>query len=170
MPSISVTRQRLWSYGDLLTLRLVRWLRTPKTADGVAIAKTKMAEVRAALREAADQLWVVDDSGRERPTIQVTEAGEIVFPGGYRVDGQAMLPVLDLFAPFEKGPDLRVPHPHLRIVPGRVAGEPHLAHSRLTTRVVAALADRGFPALGMHPWAVPLHTTGPPDASGRTSW
>jgi uncharacterized protein (DUF433 family) len=110
----------------------------------VQIAKTKMAEVRAALREAGDRLWVVDDSGRERPTIQVTQAGEIVFAGNYRVGGQGMLPILDLFAPFEHGPDLRVPRPHLRIVPGNVAGEPHLAHSRLTTRVVAALAGRGF--------------------------
>ena len=57
--------------------------------------------------------------------------------------------VLDVLGPFdiEKGtwgPDLRQPMPHLRIVPGKVSGEPHLAHSRLTTQSVATLADRGF--------------------------
>jgi uncharacterized protein (DUF433 family) len=42
--------------------------------------------------------------------------------------------------------DLRAPRPRLRIVPGKVAGEPHLVGSRLTTRTVAALAARGFSA------------------------
>jgi len=40
--------------------------------------------------------------------------------------------------------DLRVPRPRLRIVPGKVAGEPHLVGSRLTTRTVAGLAVRGL--------------------------
>jgi hypothetical protein len=40
---------------------------------------------------------------------------------------------VDLFTPFEDGPDLREPAVHLRIVPGRYAGEPHLLGSiRLT--------------------------------------
>ncbi len=55
---------------------------------------------------------------------------------------------LDLLGPFEGtdggGPDLRQPRAHLRIVPGKCAGEPHLAGSRLTTLTVAALAERGF--------------------------
>jgi hypothetical protein len=46
--------------------------------------------------------------------------------------------VLGLTAPFESaglsGPDLLRPRPHLRIVPSKVAGEPHVEHSRLTTR------------------------------------
>jgi uncharacterized protein (DUF433 family) len=41
------------------------------------------------------------------------------------------------------GPNLVLPRPHLRIVPSRVAGEPHVEHSRLTTQTVAALALRG---------------------------
>lgn len=58
--------------------------------------------------------------------------------------------VLGLTAPFDSagmpGPDLLRPRPHLRIVPSKVAGEPHVAHSRLTTQTIAALADRGYPA------------------------
>lgn len=43
------------------------------------------------------------------------------------------------------GPDLVRPRAWLRISPSRVAGEPHIEHSRLTTQTVAALADRGYP-------------------------
>ena len=57
--------------------------------------------------------------------------------------------VLGLTAPFDSagmsGPDLLRPRPHLRIVPSKVAGEPHVEQSRLTTQTIAALADRGYP-------------------------
>ena len=39
----------------------------------------------------------------------------------------------------QRGPDLLRPRPNLRIIPGRVSGEPHLAGSRITTQVAAAL-------------------------------
>jgi uncharacterized protein (DUF433 family) len=41
-------------------------------------------------------------------------------------------------------PDLIQPRPHLRIVPGKCAGEPHLSGTRVTSLVIKALADRGF--------------------------
>lgn len=144
VPSISATREKLWSYGDLLTLRLVRWLRTDKPEA----ARTAMSQVRKMLDELGDALWTLDEAGREVPTIKVTSSGEVT-----RVDGPAETLAgqrvfegdeFDLFGPFDTGPDLRAPRPRLRIVPGKVAGEPHLAHSRLTTRDVAGLAARGF--------------------------
>lgn len=50
---------------------------------------------------------------------------------------------MDLLGPFEgdrrRGPDLVRPGPNLRIIPGRVSGEPHLVGSRITTQVAAAL-------------------------------
>ena len=53
---------------------------------------------------------------------------------------------LDVLAPFEvgtgRGPDLVQPRPTLRIVPGKVSGEPHLMESRITTLAVAALYRR----------------------------
>jgi len=36
------------------------------------------------------------------------------------------------------------PRPHLRIVPSKRAGEPHIEGSRLTTPTIAALGERGF--------------------------
>lgn len=149
VPSISAEREKLWSYGDLLTLRLVDWLRRPKDEDeaGAEIARTSMTEIRAMLDRGGDQLWIRDESGHERATIMVTSTGRIYLGDDpvHTVKGQTALEgVLDLFAPFHTGPDLREPRPSLRILPGKVAGEPHLVHSRLTTRTVAALAQRGF--------------------------
>ena len=50
---------------------------------------------------------------------------------------------MDLLGPFEfsqlRGPDLRRPRPRLRIIPGKMSGEPQLAGSRITTQVAAAL-------------------------------
>ncbi|HWB70712.1 MAG TPA: DUF433 domain-containing protein [Egibacteraceae bacterium] len=145
VPPVSVTRQNLWSYGDLLTLRLVRWLRAPE-AD-LETARTKIGEIRHALEKLGPDLWAVEADGLASSTILVTRSGDIVLdrPPRQDVDGQALLDIVDLFAPFERGPDLRRPRPHLRIIPGKVAGEPHLAGSRLTTRAVAALAARGLP-------------------------
>src|SRR5262249_6857551 len=56
--------------------------------------------------------------------------------------------MLDLIAPFStrqaRGPDLQKPREHLRIVPGKLSGSPHIAHTRLETVTVAALRERGF--------------------------
>lgn len=53
---------------------------------------------------------------------------------------------LDLLGPFKidggRGPDLVQPRPHLRIVLGKVSGQPHLDHSRITTQAISALCER----------------------------
>ena len=53
-------------------------------------------------------------------------------------------------APFTEdgrdGPDLRRPRPRLRIVPGKLAGAPHIEKTRLETQAVHALALRGLEA------------------------
>lgn len=146
VPSISPVREKLWSYGDLLTLRLVDWLRQPKSVEEVDedFARSSMSDIRRMLAQVGDALWAAGSEGEERPTVAVDRSGRIfsVEPLG-TLEGQQALEVLDLLAPFgDNGPDLRQPRPHLRIVPGKVAGEPHLQHSRMTTRTVGALAQR----------------------------
>lgn len=44
----------------------------------------------------------------------------------------------------ESGPDLIQPRPHLRIVPGKVAGEPHVEGTRITTAALASLVAEGY--------------------------
>ncbi|MEX2619204.1 MAG: DUF433 domain-containing protein [Egibacteraceae bacterium] len=146
VPSISAHREKLWSYRDLLTLRLVRWLRLPK--DDLGVAATTMSNVRRLMDTVGERLWSIDESGREIPTILVGRDGTVFLDERplSTLGGQVVLEhdQLDLLAPFDRGVDLRVPRPRLRIVPGKVAGEPHLLGSRLTTRTVAGLAARGL--------------------------
>jgi uncharacterized protein (DUF433 family) len=86
---------------------------------------------------------LVDRSGK----IWMRHEGGIIDPAGnMTLDLQA--DYLDLLAPYGEsgasGPHLLVPRPRLRIVPLKVAGEPHIAGSRITSRSLDALARRGF--------------------------
>lgn len=182
VPTISQVRPILWSYADLMALRIVYWLRHPKPGTLMPVEppdepflftlstsgtvrrspskpKTVPASPMRAVRRALAQLekrgidlWSQGEPGHTSPLV-VDRRGRIHILEGSSVQtdrGQGVMPeVLDLLGPFDIeqgtwGPDLRQPMPHLRIVPGRVSGEPHLAHSRLTTRSVVTLADRGF--------------------------
>src|SRR5680860_533635 len=123
VPASVPGKQLLWSYGDLLTLRLVYWLRSHKPED--EIPRTRLDDVRAALEQLGDELWEQALDGRDVPTIRVNVDGRIIRLDGppRTMDGQQVLPSIDLLAPGH-AIDLRRPRPHLRIVPGRVSGEP----------------------------------------------
>jgi len=55
---------------------------------------------------------------------------------------------VNLVRPFEvdgrRGPDLVRPRPTLRVVPGKLSGEPHVEATRIPTQMLAALERRGF--------------------------
>ena len=147
-PSVSPTRIKLWSYADLMALRIVYWLRQPKKGRGSEIAASPMPRVREALAELERRgLDIWDDSGEQPGSpLRVDSSAKIwvVADGIAAADGQQALPdTLDLLGPFEcsghRGPDLLRPRPSLRIIPGKVSGEPHLAGSRITTQAAAAL-------------------------------
>ena len=148
VPSVSPTKVKLWSYADLMALRIVYWLRHPKKGRGSMIAASPMPQVRKALDELERlglDIW--GDSGKRPDSpLRVDPSANIFVVGDNvtRVDGQQPLAgMLDLLGPFgrdgRRGPDLVRPRPNLRIIPGRVSGEPHLAGSRITTQVAAAL-------------------------------
>ena len=147
-PSVSPTRVKLWSYADLMALRIVYWLRHPKSKSGGEVPASPMTRVRGALAELDERgfdIWD-DSSGDLSSQLRVDASGTIWLDvdGVPVYEGRAALPgLLDLLGPFDladrNGPDLRRPRPNLRIVPGRVSGEPHLARSRITTLSAAAL-------------------------------
>lgn len=63
-----------------------------------------------------------------------------------QIEGQALLDaeMLDVLLPFTfgqttRGPDLTVPRPRLRIIPGKLAGAPHVVDTRIETQALAAL-------------------------------
>lgn len=154
VPSVSQTKVKFWSYTDLMGLRTIYWLRQRKIAsEGWDIPATTMPVVRRALKALARldlDLWTEDGA----PSVRIDPNGEIYIvtrdAGPETLEGARPLDpdMLNLIAPFEtraaRGPDLQVPRPNLRIVPGKLSGSPHIAHSRIETLAVAALAARGF--------------------------
>lgn len=152
IPSISADREKLWSYADLMALRIVSWLRHPKVLGEDARPASAMRSVRAALAQLDEHGLDLWDGSVGASPLYVNRTGKIlIVRDEVAVDavGQgAMADWLDLLGPFEgtdgDGPDLRQPRAHLRIVPGKCAGEPHLLGSRLTTLTIAALAERGY--------------------------
>jgi uncharacterized protein (DUF433 family) len=153
VPSISREREMLWSYADLMALRIVSWLRHPKASADTVRPATAMHHVRSALQTLHGRgldLW--DGSSGSSPLVVDQAGGILIVEGDLTSDISGQLAagsMLDLLGPFDDGdgtcgPDLRRPRPTLRIVPGKCAGEPHLEGTRVTTTAIAALADRGF--------------------------
>jgi uncharacterized protein (DUF433 family) len=159
-PSISPVREMLWSYADLIQLRLVSWLRHPKdTSDGAKVPAASMNEVRATLAFMASHqidLWAAESAKTAAKGLRVDRTGKvwIELATGAVIDHSGRSPLdlqadyLELLKPYGtaglQGPDLLRPRSHLRIVPLKVAGEPHIEHSRITTRTIEALHKRGF--------------------------
>jgi uncharacterized protein (DUF433 family) len=156
VPSVSAEKVKLWSYSDLMGLRTIAWLRASKTApDGQSVPATAMKAVRRALTELEEidlALWSSDGG----PNVAVDRRGRIVLgepEQPHHVNGQALLDsaMLDVLRPFEigestRGPDLVAPRPRLRIVPGKLAGAPHVRQTRIETQALAALGARGMSA------------------------
>src|SRR3954452_2674934 len=126
-PSISREREMLWSYADLMALRIVSWLRHPKGSDGELRPASAMHHVRAALDELQRRRLDLWDGRSGTSPLVVDRGGEIIIVEGDAtsdVRGQLVAgSMLDLLAPFTSGdgtsgPDLRRPRTHLRIVPG----------------------------------------------------
>ncbi len=167
VPSVSPTRQKLWSYADLMALRIVYWLRHPKPGQAGVVPASPMPQVREALEELEDRgldIWAEKPHGSGTP-LRVNIDGMVYLADGWTAGthGQlSLVPMLDLLGPFgmgdQHGPDLIRPRPSLRIVPGKVSGEPHLVGSRITTRSVAALHRRFgelAPVAALYPEAPP---------------
>jgi uncharacterized protein (DUF433 family) len=158
VPSISARRIKLWSYSDLMGLRIIYWLRQTKTApDGAAVPRTAMPAVRRALKQLDEldlRLWS-EDAG---PAVCVDRGGNIVVrsePDAEVANRQRALSpngddLLSATEPFQsqegsRGPDLHSPRPRLRIVPGKLGGSPHVAHTRLESQALGALKHEGLP-------------------------
>jgi uncharacterized protein (DUF433 family) len=158
VPSVSAEKVKLWSYSDLMGLRVIYWLRQRKTTDlGVDIPRTSMPAVRQALDTLGDigsPIWQPSSD----PALFVDGAGQIYLKrpeGVQNLDGQlGDEGLLDLVAPFAtregtRGPDLARPRPDLRIVPAKLGGSPHVVGTRNETCAIAALAQDDFTTDGI---------------------
>jgi uncharacterized protein (DUF433 family)/DNA-binding transcriptional MerR regulator len=139
-------RVRLWSWGDLLALRAVDWFR-PVKGEGAPLG-VSMRLIRQALAE-LDEQGIARD--RLHEVLVVSHAGDLYFqlPGAPPVHAApgrqaAMVEVLRPVRPYHGAPDLLEPRPLLRILPGKLHGEPHLLGTRITSVTVYALHAAGY--------------------------
>lgn len=150
-PSISPgPRTRLWSWSDLLALRALDWFRKGDEQR----AKARVVE----LREALDQ---IERSGYSRDNLSrilavSAEDGHLFLQLPDQVIRAnssrqvTMGDVLYLVQPYKNGPDLLQPRPLLRIIPGKLHGEPHIIGTRIPSLTIGALAQEGFSPEQIH--------------------
>ncbi len=144
-PSISPgPRSRLWSWSDLLALRAIDWFRKGDEHR----ARSRVAKLREALyqieqrgysRDKLSQLLAVS-AGDGQLFLQLSD--ETI-----RADGSRQLAIngtLYLVKPYKNGPDLLQPRPLLRIIPGKLHGEPHIIDTRIPSLTIGSLAQQGF--------------------------
>lgn len=149
VPSVSAApRVRLWSWPDLLALRAIDWLRLGSEHSGDA--RVHPREIKAALLELAH-------AGVPAEMLSTIEVGKSAGKVFYRMNGswlhaapdrQSSIEMVNLVSSFSRGksagPDLVVPKPLLRIIPGKLHGEPHIRDTRIPTATLHALALRGY--------------------------
>jgi DNA-binding transcriptional MerR regulator/uncharacterized protein (DUF433 family) len=144
LPSVSPEPNvRLWSWLDLLALRTIDWLR-----------KEKDSLPRTSIRKIRDALEQLNYHGISREYLHqfvvVSRGGDIFFdlPAMLvRADsgGQTGLTdVLQPIKPYRTGPDLIKPRPLLRIIPGKLVGEPHVVDTRISSTAIYALYRDGY--------------------------
>jgi len=145
-PSISPDpRTRYWSWFDLLALRTIDWLRKPP--DDERLRRVTIPMIRMALED-------LDARGLSRVRLHDmvvrTISGDLLFEideelvRADRSRQTAMPGVLPVVRQYKTGPDLLEPRPLLRIIPGKLHGEPHLVDTRIPTAAIFALHRQGF--------------------------
>lgn len=147
VPSISPEpRPRLWSWLDLLALRTIDWLRSRKAAGEPR--RVNMQHLRRAFeemdrygipRERLGDFLVVSHGGKV--CLEVSGITIVAGTGGQSLSRE----VLEVVKPYNWAPDLTMPRPGLRIIPGKLLGEPHLANTRIPSATIFSLHQSGYP-------------------------
>ena len=144
-PSVSPgPRTRLWSWADLLALRAIDWFR--KGDDSRAKASI------VALRQALTELELAGYSREDLSHILAVSSsdGQLYLHLPRRTVSArpgrqgALDKVLNLVAPYKSAPDLLQPRPLLRIIPGKLHGEPHIVGTRIPSLTIGALDKTGY--------------------------
>ena len=147
-PSIAPQpRTRLWSWADLLALRAIDWLRRKK-GEGEPLS-VNTAQIRRALAQLDAAGYAPSDLHR---LVLVSQGGvlflktEDALTVKARPGQQILMPDTLKLVPayLGKGPDLLIPRPMLRILPGKLHGEPHVQETRIASATLFALHDAGY--------------------------
>jgi uncharacterized protein (DUF433 family) len=147
VPSVSPTKEKLWSYQDLLGLRAVHWLRMRK--PDTDIPASPMPEVRRVLAEVVESgkdPW--EDFGAricvDRGGHTFVDREEGMQTNAYRQGAWDHGDKVCLMDAIGNSPGLVRPSKGLRINPNRLSGEPHIHGTRIGTLNVSSLAEDGY--------------------------
>jgi len=156
-PAAPNGRPMLWSYSDLLALRLINWLRQAK--PDFSLPATRMAEIRRLLGSVQDmgdelrhdsvRVWIESNG-----TVLLEAAGEFSRPLGMGLKQPVLMhDPFSLVAAVDfkgiKGPDLIEPRPSLRIVPGKLSSEVHVIGTRVSSQMIRAICQRNIDVDGV---------------------
>lgn len=151
VPDFSDLMPKMWSYRDLVFLRLAAWLRTMRMPPAKVAALVNDVQFR--LEDPHDETRIVKSDGR------VAMLGELLedwFTGQTIIKDVAprLLDEFDLLAPIDVGdlgrkrlwgPNLLFPTSRTSIAPWVMGGEPVLKNSRIATGSLYALhQERGL--------------------------
>ena len=152
VPDFDDLSPKMWSYRDLVFLRLAAWLRAKRMSPQRVAALVN--DVQARLEEADDQTRVIRSDGRMAVLGEALEdwfTGQIILK---EVAPVLLLDEFDLLAPIGInelgrqrlwGPNLVFPTARTSITPWIMSGEPCLKNSRIATGSLYALhQDRGL--------------------------
>lgn len=137
-------RVRLWSWLDLLALRAIDWF----YKGDAALARTRVEGIRGTLSELRTQRYSRADLSHILAISGPNYRLSFQLPdriGRADVGGQTTLTdTLHLVAPYKGAPDLLRPRLLLRIIPGKLHGEPHIAGTRIPSITLGTLHDAGY--------------------------
>lgn len=143
-PSIAPEpRIRLWSWLDLVALRAIDWMRKGDEEREKVNAK----RIRQALEEL--DLHGIPRS-RLHDFLRVGRSGDVYMKHGdvvFRAEPghqTLMQDTINPVQPYNGGPDLLTPRPRLRIIPGKLLGEPHLVGTRIPSATIYTLHQQGY--------------------------
>jgi uncharacterized protein (DUF433 family) len=145
-PSIAPgPRDRLWSWNDLLVLRLIDWLRQPKRPGEPARTDSReikrgITELRKLGHDQSEFYWAVE-LGADGKLFLSLDGGTVRGAPGRR---GAWADALDLVRPYGEAPDLLRPRPLLRIIPGKLHGEPHIVDTRIPSAALYGFHTQGY--------------------------
>lgn len=142
-PSVSPEpRTRLWSWADLLALRAIDWMRggTGRTDRATSFAIRRAITELIATGYSAQDFGRIVAVGSGKLFLRLEDRDVLARPGQ-----QGALPnVLPLVSKYEYGPHLLTPRPLLRIMPGKMHGEPHIINTRIPSAAISEMHDLGY--------------------------
>ncbi len=123
-------------------MRAIDWMRggTGRTDRATSFAIRRAITELIAAGYSAQDFGRIVAVGSGKLFLRLEDRDVLALPGQ-----QGTLPnVLPLVSKYEYGPHLLTPRPLLRIMPGKMHGEPHIINTRIPSAAISEMHDLGY--------------------------